>query len=140
MNIFAYGSLTVPEVMRAATGHHFLHEEAALKGYARYALEGVSYPGIVPEETAEIRGVIYFDIDRRSLERLDGFEGEWYRRTPVEVLAAGRGLTPAGTYVIAPAHRHRLSRRAWDLQKFLEQDLGRFLDQYDGFSRIATDR
>ena len=140
MNIFTYGSLTVPEVMHAVTGHHFLHGEATLKGYARYAIEGVSYPGIIPEKGAETRGVVYLNIDRKSLLRLDGFEGEWYRRTPVEVLTAGRGLTPAETYVIAPAHRHRLSKQTWNLQKFLEQDLGRFLDRYEGFSRITAER
>ena len=54
MNVFAYGSLMIPSVMHAVTGRWFTHTEAVLEGYARYGIDGESYPGIVPQEGAEI--------------------------------------------------------------------------------------
>ena len=46
MNLFAYGTLMVPEVLRAVTGREFTWREAVLRGYVRLTVRGQSYPGV----------------------------------------------------------------------------------------------
>jgi len=85
MNIFTYGTLMIPDVMYAVTTRKFRFKNAILRGYARFTVKGESYPGIIPVTGAVTEGIVYFDVDALSLDRLDAFEGDLYQRTPVRV-------------------------------------------------------
>lgn len=58
--------------------------EAVLKGYAMYQVR--SYPGVIPDNSDSILGELY-EIDERTLKRLDRLEGEGYlyKRTSEKV-------------------------------------------------------
>jgi gamma-glutamylcyclotransferase (GGCT)/AIG2-like uncharacterized protein YtfP len=75
MDVFAYGSLMLPQTMQAVTGRRFLSTNAVLKGFGRYRIAREIYPALVPEEGTEVKGVLYFHVDRRSLLRIDDYEG-----------------------------------------------------------------
>jgi gamma-glutamylcyclotransferase (GGCT)/AIG2-like uncharacterized protein YtfP len=137
MHVFTYGSLMIPEVMRAVTGRDFRHEAAALAGYGRYRIRGESYPGIVPDGAAGVEGVVYRDVDPASIERLDRFEGDMYVRTAVTVVAPEGTRVPAETYVVRPEERARISDRPWSLAEFRARDLDRFMKGYAGFGWVA---
>jgi gamma-glutamylcyclotransferase (GGCT)/AIG2-like uncharacterized protein YtfP len=132
-HMFTYGSLMIPAVMHAVTGCDFLSISALLQNYARYRVKGESYPGIVPEKGALTQGVLYIDVDRSSVEKLDDFEGEWYVRTPVKIKTGGGRLFPAEAYVFKEQHRELLSSEGWDAKTFEMKHLKAFLQNYKGF-------
>ena len=135
MNIFTYGTLMIPDVMNAVTSREFRFMDAILRGYARFTVKGESYPGIIPTTDAGTKGILYFDVDELSLERLDTFEGDLYQRTTVRMETEGKEIRDAETYVIKPEYRGYLSWKAWDVKKFIQKDLEAFLETYSGFQK-----
>ena len=133
MNIFAYGTLIIPEVMRRVTDGQFRCQEAFLRGYARFRVRRQSYPAIIPFPDKETDGVVYFDVDDASVQRLDAFEGTLYMRTEVNVETETREWVEAETYVMRWAERKRLTAEPWDELEFRDQHLAQFLSTYRGF-------
>lgn len=138
MNIFTYGSLMFPSVMKTVTGRAFPSRKALVKDYARFKVKGESYPGLTPWEGAVTEGVLYIGMDARSVRRLDDFEGEIYERSEVSAdTLDGESLT-AHTYLIKAQYTDRLSSEPWDPEAFEKADLREFMANYRGFHR--TDR
>ncbi|MEE2658260.1 MAG: gamma-glutamylcyclotransferase family protein [Candidatus Latescibacterota bacterium] len=125
-DLFAYGSLQLSRIMQVATGRLFECEPALLRGYARYALRGETYPGIVEDVGNSTDGVLWRDLDDATLTCLDTFEGSWYRRDEVTVIVGDESI-PAVTYVLVSEQQHRVSRRRWSLKRFETRCLQRFL-------------
>ena len=134
MNIFAYGTLMIPDVMCAVTTREFRFMDAILRGYARFTVKGASYPGIIPVTEAVTEGFIYFDVDEFSLERLDEFEGDLYQRIPIQAETERGKILNAATYVIKPEYRDYLSLQKWDVEEFVQNSLAAFLNTYQGFT------
>lgn len=136
-DVFTYGSLTIGRVMQVVTGRLFDEQPARLTGYARYALRGETYPGLVEEPGAATDGVLWREVDDDSLRRLDEFEGDWYERRRVDVHAGADGATvSAETYVLVRAQHHRVSRRSWNRARFEARYLPGFLSRYRGFAAV----
>ena len=136
MHVFTYGSLMIVSVMEAVTGRRFAARQALLRGYARFRLQGATYPGLIPRADATTNGVLYRDVDPLSMARLDAFEGAFYDRVRVEVEEETGERLEAEVYVVAPPHRHRLSPEAWHLDDFRRDHLAAFLASYHGFSAL----
>jgi len=135
MNIFTYGTLMIPDVMYAVTARKFRFKDAILRGYARFTVKGEFYPGIIPVTDAVTEGVIYFDVDELSLDRLDTFEGSLYQRTPVRVETKKEEILNAETYVIRPEYRGYLSSKEWNVKEFAQKHLEAFLETYQRFQK-----
>ena len=127
----------IPEVMVAVTTRKFRFQNAILRDYARFTVKGESYPGIVKITEAVTEGIIYFDVDEVSLERLDDFEGDLYQRTPVRVATEGQEMFNAETYVIKPKFKGYLSSEKWSPKEFVRKDLKAFLKTYSGFHKSS---
>jgi gamma-glutamylcyclotransferase (GGCT)/AIG2-like uncharacterized protein YtfP len=138
MNIFTYGSLMFPSVMRAVTGRTFPTKKARLKDYARFKVIGESYPGLTPLKGAVTEGFLHLGVDALSVKRLDDFEGEFYKRTQILADALDGGSLSAHAYVIKARYRDRLSSEEWDPERFEEYDLREFMASYRGFMNSAT--
>ena len=135
MKIFVYGTLMISEVMYAVTTREFRFKNTVLRGYARFAVKGECFPGILPVADAATEGLIYFDVDELSLARLDAFEGELYQRTPVPVETEKDEILNAETYVIKPEYRGYLSSEEWNVKEFNQKHLGAFLETYQSFQK-----
>jgi len=133
MKIFVYGTLLIPSVMYAVTAREFRFKNAILRGYARFTVKGESYPGIIPATDAVTEGIIYFDVDESSLERLDAFEGDLYQRTPILAESKGGEIINAEAYVIKPQFSGYLSSEEWNANEFAQKYLKAFLATYSGF-------
>lgn len=99
MHIFTYGSLMFPEVWQRVVRGHYCFAPAAVDGYARFAVAGETYPGMVARTGAAVSGVLYFDVDERDIAALDTFEGEDYRRETVRVVLDDGSSAEAGAYL-----------------------------------------
>jgi gamma-glutamylcyclotransferase (GGCT)/AIG2-like uncharacterized protein YtfP len=117
--LFFYGTLQFPAVLEAVTGRRLACETAVLDGYARFRVRGEVYPGIVAAAGAHVPGVICSGVDPVALARVDRFEGEMYRREPVQVRAGRDGhAVDAETYVVRPRWRGLLADAPWDPDEF----------------------
>ncbi|MEW6367037.1 MAG: gamma-glutamylcyclotransferase family protein [Acidobacteriota bacterium] len=137
INVFTYGTLMLPEIMGTVTGRAFAWTPAIARGYARYAIEGELYPGLIPEEGAETRGVVYLGIGEATVRVLDQFEGEWYVRTSIRVETGTGEPMEADAYLLRDGERHRITRTRWDIGVFRREGVEEFLRRYAGFSRIG---
>jgi gamma-glutamylcyclotransferase (GGCT)/AIG2-like uncharacterized protein YtfP len=135
MNIFTYGTLMISDVMCAVTTREFRFKNAILRSHARFTVKGESYPGIIPATDAVTEGIIYFDVDELSLERLDAFEGDLYQRTPILAEIKGGEIINAETYIIKPKYRDFLSSKKWNVKEFAQKHLEAFLETYSGFQK-----
>jgi gamma-glutamylcyclotransferase (GGCT)/AIG2-like uncharacterized protein YtfP len=135
MKIFTYGTLMIPEVMYAVTTRKFRFDNAILRDYARFTVKGESYPGIIPVTDAVTEGIIYFDVDELSLERLDAFEGDLYQRTSIQVEMEGGEVINAESYVVKLKFRNHLSSSEWNVTTFAQKHLEAFLETYSGFKK-----
>lgn len=125
-NLFAYGTLQIPEVLRAVTGRDGPAQAAVLAGYARYGLKGLAYPGLVAESGALTDGQLISGIGPRELALLDAFEDDFYQRITVCVNTRQGESVEAEVYVIPPECMHLIDFRPWTLDAFV-------LDESPGF-------
>jgi gamma-glutamylcyclotransferase (GGCT)/AIG2-like uncharacterized protein YtfP len=126
-NLFAYGTLQLPEVMQAVTGRRFPALPARLDGYSRHCLRGKSYPGIRPAAGASVAGLLFTGIDAHAWQRLDEFEDDFYQRESVQVIASDGACWPAEIYKIPVAFYSLLLPEEWNLAEFERHRLSAFL-------------
>ncbi|MEM7585421.1 MAG: gamma-glutamylcyclotransferase family protein [Acidobacteriota bacterium] len=95
VDLFAYGVLMLPELMRALVGREFPSRPAVLPDHQRYTVRKAGYapvPATVPERGARVEGVLVAGVDPETLAILDDFEeiaAGVYRRVPVAILDGG---------------------------------------------------
>lgn len=129
VNVFAYGTLQLPEVMRSVTGAEHAGVPACLPGYARYRLAGLAYPGLRAERGAFTEGVLYRALNADALRRLDFFEDDFYRRETLLVLPEQGLPEPAEVYVVPPEHHGLLEFLPWSLERFRDVHLAGFMSR-----------
>lgn len=141
MHVFTYGTLMFPEVWRAVVGKQYETAAATAVGFAIYYVRDAVYPGVIATPSGTVSGLVYFDVDADSLDRLDVFEGVDYHRQPIEVTRTDNGqILPADAYVIPPAHRHLLTNEPWSAREFAARgELARFVARYAGFERLTEE-
>lgn len=138
MKIFTYGTLMDPEIMAKVCGACPESVKATLRGYARYGVRGEQYPGMVPEESGRVAGILYCDLSSPAVERLDLFEGSMYDRLEVEVaLESSQESCAAMAYVVKPEYSHLLTEAGWDFAEFIKNGGKQLFQQrYGGFDEI----
>ncbi len=126
-DLFVYGTLMTPAVMRAVIGRVPGSEPAELPGYRRHRLRGKVYPAVVPESGATVAGRLYHDLTPAEITRLDRYEDAFYRRQPVTVRDAHGREQQAWCYVLPAQARQRLAARPWRQDAFERTALRRYL-------------
>jgi len=132
-NIFTYGSLMFAPVWDSLVGNHYESEPAVLGGFRRYAVRDEEYPVIKPDKNnACVEGVIYYDVGDEDLGELDTFEGNYYTRQKVFVIAGSKRVC-AEVYVLRPRYYAIALPQPWDAEKFSHQGIHQFMARYKGF-------
>lgn len=103
MPLFVYGTLRDSGVLADALGHApapNAMRAAVAPGFraVRYPLR--DYPALVACPDAAAMGLALHDLTAIDLARLDDYEGDEYRRTPIAIETEGRGC-PAWAYLPA---------------------------------------
>lgn len=141
MHIFTYGSLMFREVWSRVVHGNYRCRPATLPGYRRKAVKGEVYPvalNALPED--RIDGMVYLDIAADDIDRLDTFEGDYYRRRIEAVSISADTTIKAGVYVLHPDHRSIVAEEEWDADRFRRSSLPCFLSSYLGFHRGGGNR
>lgn len=98
--LFAYGTLRDGRLLRRLAGCDAGRPlPATLPGYAVRAVRGEPWPALVPEPGATASGVLWGPLPLSAWPRLDRYEGRWYRRVVLPVIAAGDAPSAAWVYV-----------------------------------------
>lgn len=126
-HVFTYGSLMWLPVWRQVVRGNYRAMPARLSGFARYAVQGETYPGMVEQTGSMVDGVLYWAVNPADLARLDAFEGCDYRRCSIVANLPGQSPVAAETYLYLPTER--LAASQWQPSAF---DLNGFMLRYCG--------
>jgi gamma-glutamylcyclotransferase (GGCT)/AIG2-like uncharacterized protein YtfP len=135
-NLFAYGTLMCEDIMREVAGCLPACVPGTLPGYARRAVKGQHYPGLVLHAAGRVDGVLYRDVPGFAWARLDSFEGDMYRRRCVQVDLGDGARLAAETYVVRPRFVARLDVVEWDFAEFLRSGKTKFCRDYRGYASL----
>lgn len=135
MDVFTYGSLMFPQVWNAVVKGEYRSHTGCVRGFLRRAVKNETYPGLIRNGKAtEVAGRVYFDVGAPDLQRLDRFEGAYYRREAVTVGLDEGGEVRAQVYLFRDEYRTLLASHDWDVAWFEREGMARFLGGYKGFS------
>jgi gamma-glutamylcyclotransferase (GGCT)/AIG2-like uncharacterized protein YtfP len=128
MNLFAYGTLTFPQVWERVARRPATSHIATLAGYAVYTARGDVYPVMVrASENDIVQGIAYVDLDTTTIARLDEYESELYDRVTVEAILESGAPLCCEAYVLRGERRHAASTASWDRSRFEHEELARYL-------------
>lgn len=136
MNLFAYGTLLVPEIWLAVTGRPCRSKEAILPGHDIRRVRNGDFPGIRHIQGSEgVPGRVFFDLDAETLQRLDAYEDDFYERLEVSTRDSDGQTHPAQAYVVPDRHKDVLTDETWTLAWFREHALHDYLARLPGQNR-----
>lgn len=128
-NLFAYGSLQVPDVFFTVTGKLVPCALGVLENYQLCRIRNRSFPGIRPQPGAHCPGTLYFDLDAETFRRLDEFEDDFYERANQTIQVNG-DTAQAETYTIKANYLDMLLNEPWNLEEFKSLHLVDFLNHH----------
>ena len=139
MHVFTYGTLMFPEVWRMVVGQSFRAVAGTAAGYAIYRVRQATFPGIIAADEAQsVRGIVYLDVDAASIERLDRFEDDFYRRLSIPIACDDGERRSAEAYVVPTEQRSVLTDEIWQADAFVASGgLAEFIRRFAGFERLA---
>ena len=131
MNVFVSGPLMFRDVAQAVTGKTFTVQSGLLHGYSQFVIQDEGQSAMIPFPDRAVDGLIYCDVDKTSLAKLDAFQGNRFERVEVTVEAEGGEWVEAEAYCLKLRCRKELSAQEWDedvfREKFLKQVLAECL-------------
>ena len=98
--LFCYGTLQIPEVIKAVTGRTHVGVTARLFDYAIYRVKNAGYPGVIYSPDKETTGVLYSGVTEKELKILDLFEGDLYERICLDAIGHNGNNQRAWVYVV----------------------------------------
>jgi hypothetical protein len=123
MNVFVSGPLMFRELIQAITGKSFICQSGLLHGYAQFMIKDEMRSAMIPFPDRAVDGVVYCDVDKESLARIDGFQGNRFEREDVTVEGEGGAWLEASAYCLKFRRRKVLSAQAWDEDDYRENTL-----------------
>jgi len=132
IHIFTYGSLMFEPVIKAVIGRFPRAEQAIVRGYQCLRLRGQEFPALCPaiDGTHQTVGVLYSNISKVELERLDEFENDFYVRLPILAELNSGQLVRAEAYLISDHQCDLLDAEEWVAEEFLNNGLQQFLKKH----------
>jgi gamma-glutamylcyclotransferase (GGCT)/AIG2-like uncharacterized protein YtfP len=128
-NLFAYGTLLVPEIWKAVVGKEFPSEPASLPGYEIRRVVNEDFPGIRPsgDPLGFVEGRVFHSLNEDTLMKLDRYEGNLYDRFEVLLAMPNSASIQSETYVVSPNFQHLLTNEFWNVDWFVNEALEQYL-------------
>ncbi len=137
-NVFAYGTLMLPEIMRALLGRVPQGEAVQLTGYARHPILGEPYPGVIAAQDSVVYGILWRDIAATEIALLDAWEGPYYERRRIVVQPRSSASGPAieaFAWVVPDERAAVLGEGEWAETDFRERLAGEWVESCAMFAR-----
>lgn len=126
-NLFAYGTLMLPEMMHQLLGKEIQSIPGTLNGYACYEVKHQIYPAIVALDGSNVTGIVYQNLRNGDLTKLDEYEGEMYERKTVQVRLNDGTNLPCQTYVCKEEYISYLDNKLWNPSRISPEGLSGLL-------------
>ena len=136
MNIFTYGTLMSLKIWERVVMGKYLFQPGILQGYTCNKVKNEVYPGLIKSKTTTVKGVIYWDVNREDILRLDQFEGDEYKRIIVKIKDPGNKEFVCQTYLVKDEFNHKITEVPWSFNYFVNQDFDKFVGRYKGWHTI----
>jgi gamma-glutamylcyclotransferase (GGCT)/AIG2-like uncharacterized protein YtfP len=134
VDLFAYGTLQFPEVLRVLLGRAPIVSAASVAGWRIAALPGQVYPALVPASSATLAsGQLISDLSPAEWRILDAFETDIYDLRRI-TLTEGRA---AWAYVCLDSVKVLASD--WDMLSFERDHFATYLKACAAWSRKAME-
>lgn len=103
-------------------------------------VEGKDYPALIRHEAGSVvEGLLLRPKTRSQRMKLDDFEGEAYKVTPVEVIVGnGDEVVDADAYVWG-GEADAVSRDPWDLEVFVKERLEDWIELFGGMELVGDE-
>jgi hypothetical protein len=127
--LFLFGTLMDLDVTRQIVDRPFLAAEmepATLPGHRRVGARNATYPILVPDAAASVRGLLFPRPSPRDLVRIRHFESEEYETVPVLARNAAGRLVRAEVFS-ALAGAFETTGEPWDLDLWVQRHKDPFL-------------
>jgi gamma-glutamylcyclotransferase (GGCT)/AIG2-like uncharacterized protein YtfP len=125
-NIFVYGTLQSPEIVKKLTGKSFKTSVAVLPGFKRYSVKDCDYPAVIQQKDAETTGLVLENVDDLSLEIISFYEGDEYEIQKVTVFIDGKSLIVLA--FVWAKEIELLEDIEWDFHRFEKESLEHYLN------------
>lgn len=125
-NIFVYGTLQSPEIVKKLTGKSFKTSPAVLQGYNRYCVKECDYPAVIQKDNAETAGLVLENVDDFSLDIISFYEGDEYEKKILPIMV--NGLMKKTIAFIWNAEITNLKNEEWNFKEFENQRLDYYLE------------
>ncbi len=98
-NMFVYGTLRHDQ-SRGHVLQGLQYKEANLLNHKKISPPTLGFPFIIENDSSEVKGEVYFDVDRDLIKQIDMIEGEGslYHRIIVEIRTENGERVKAYTY------------------------------------------
>jgi gamma-glutamylcyclotransferase (GGCT)/AIG2-like uncharacterized protein YtfP len=125
-NIFVYGTLQSPEIIKKLTGKSFKSTPAVLQGYKRYWVKESVYPAVIQQIDEQTTGLVLENVDDLSFDIISFYEGDEYGKKKVTVNLNGI-YKDVLTFVWVNGNEF-LENKDWNLDNFEETFLEYYLE------------
>jgi len=125
-NIFVYGTLQSPGIVKKLTGKSFKSKPAVLPGYKRYCVKDCDYPAVIQQNDTETTGLVLENVDELTLDIISFYEGDEYEKRQVTVLMNGKPKD-ALTFVWVKGNEF-LENKEWDYYGFKKNRLEHYIN------------
>ena len=98
MQVFLYGTLCHPPLLRAVLGRDVARMPARMPGHVLRVAEGLETPLLIPDPAGSVEGLLTAELDAASLARLDFYENLFGYRVEEAGVVAGTGPKAARLY------------------------------------------
>jgi gamma-glutamylcyclotransferase (GGCT)/AIG2-like uncharacterized protein YtfP len=125
-NIFVYGTLQSPEIVKKLTGKSFKTSVAVLPGFKLYSVKDCDYPAVIQQNDAETTGLVLENVEDLSLEIISFYEGDEYEIQKVTVYIDGKSLIVLA--FVWAKEIELLEDIEWDFHRFEKESLEHYLN------------
>jgi gamma-glutamylcyclotransferase (GGCT)/AIG2-like uncharacterized protein YtfP len=130
MHLFAYGTLTFPEVWERVVGKHFASEPATLDGFVVRRVVDDVYPVMISaDDASRVCGLVYRDLDEAMLTHLDDYESDLYDRVAVTAKLSSGEAIECQAYVLPSRHLSHASESPWNSEEFAARQLASYMER-----------
>lgn len=128
MNLFAYGTLLLPEVWQRVVGAPARSAPARLRGFRIRRVAGDVYPVMFAADAADVvDGLVFFDLSEPTIALIDDYESGIYRRLATVAECGELGSVACCAYVLPAGRRELASQEPWDVDWFRRHALADYL-------------
>ncbi len=114
--LFIYGTLLFPAVLKKVTGKTFNSVPAVLPGFIRCSIKNCEYPAVIKNSNSKVSGMLLQNVDKKSMKKIADFEGSEYKISQVTVLK-GKQKILANAFVWQ-GELELLEQKEWNKKEF----------------------